>query len=61
VKVVKTGSIGASSEQLLDAAILMGVGTGLVMLLASVIVPSLQMLAIPALAVLIPSLLVGTR
>jgi hypothetical protein len=61
MKIVRTGSIGGSSEQMLDAAILMGVGTGLVMLLCSVVVPSLQMLAIPGVALLVPSLLYGTR
>jgi hypothetical protein len=53
--------IAAHSEQILDLSSILGIVAGTAMLMPAFFVPELRLMAIPACAVLLPSLLCGTR
>jgi hypothetical protein len=50
-----------ASDRVLDATALVGIVAGVGMLLSSFVAPGMQLLAVPAVVILVPSLLAGTR
>jgi len=53
--------ISTHSEQLRETTSLVGIGAGLALLLPAFLLPELRLLAIPAFAIFLPSLLYCTR
>lgn len=51
----------STSQRVVDTSSLLGILAGMAMLLPAVFVPEIRYLAVPGLAVLVPSLLFGMR